>query len=282
MKRLLFLLTIILGLGLLPTVAQAVSLKAVPSKTAPTAEPSAVPSGSLGTDLKDQINQLKDKIASKVAELNLVEKRGISGSVMEVSGNKITLTDIAGKTRFIDVDEITKFSSDSAKGSFGLSDLTKGTIINILGLYNKESKHLLARFINVAVNPTQITGTISDLDTKNYSASVETEDKKQTSLDISTTTKISVYTKTDGLSRYGFSKLTIGDRIIAIGYPDKKDPTILVTDRIIAFPELPKNPNIVVASPSEELSPVITESVKPSTGSGKKLTPITKTPVKLK
>src|SRR3989344_3522321 len=71
-------------------------------------------------DLSDQIDDLKSKIASKVAQLNLVEKRGIYGIVADASDTQITLKTVNGNTRFIDVDELTKFSSDS-NDSFGIS-----------------------------------------------------------------------------------------------------------------------------------------------------------------
>ena len=73
-----------------------------------------------------QINQLKDRIASRVAELKLVQRRGIVGTANEISDTQITLTDVQNNTRFVDVDELTKFASPSAKGSFGISDIGKG------------------------------------------------------------------------------------------------------------------------------------------------------------
>src|SRR5437667_9086773 len=78
--------------------------------TPKTASSSAGKEG-LNEKLNAQINQLKEKIASRVSELNLVERRGMIGTVSEVSANKITVKDISGKTRFVDIDEITKFSS---------------------------------------------------------------------------------------------------------------------------------------------------------------------------
>src|SRR3990167_5837024 len=97
-------------------------------------------------EIKDQ---LISNIASRVAQLNLVEKRGIIGKVTEATNTQITLSDIKGDTRFVDVDELTKFSSPNAKGTFGISDITKDATVGILGLYNKESRRILARFVNV-------------------------------------------------------------------------------------------------------------------------------------
>ena len=51
----------------------------------PTPAPSAAPSdkSALSEKLNQEINNLKEKIASRVSELNLVEKRGIIGTVTE-------------------------------------------------------------------------------------------------------------------------------------------------------------------------------------------------------
>src|ERR1035437_5362298 len=66
------------------------------------------------------LQKVANEIASKTAQLNLVEKRGIIGTVTDVSGTQITLSDLNGNTRFVDVDELTKFSSTSSN-SYGIS-----------------------------------------------------------------------------------------------------------------------------------------------------------------
>ena len=68
--------------------------------------------------------QLITNIASRVAQLKLVEKRGIIGTVTNVTNTQITLSDIQNNTRFIDVDELTKFTS--AKASTVSSVITCG------------------------------------------------------------------------------------------------------------------------------------------------------------
>jgi hypothetical protein len=201
----------------------------------------------LNDKLNKQINQLKEKIASRVSELNLVEKRGIIGNVTEVSGNKITIKDVLGDIRFIDVDELTKFSSTEKATSFGLSDLTKGTKISVIGLYNKQSKRLLGRFIRTSVDPVVIQGTISSSNKADYQITITDAKQKQTVIDISTTTKMLTLTKDNELTKLGFSQIATGTRAMAIGYPDKKDPNLLVASRVLNLPTLPTNPEISVA-----------------------------------
>ncbi|HUQ85479.1 MAG TPA: DUF5666 domain-containing protein [Candidatus Limnocylindrales bacterium] len=250
--------------------ATAQTLTPKPSVISPTV------SEKLNEKLNTQINKLKDKIASRVSELNLVEKRGTTGVVTEVSTNKITLLDIQGNTKLIDIDEITKFSSSFAKGTFGLSDITKGTKINVLGLYNKQSKRILARFIRTAINPEFLSGTISDIDQKNFTISVATEGKKTQKVDIGTTTKISSYSSDGTTAKITFAKLSSGERVLVLGFPDQTDNTLLVASRVAVLPELPKDPRIEItitqptptASPTATLrrtapvAPVVTSSVR--------------------
>ncbi len=230
---------------------------------------SSTPTGTTNK-LEEQINNLKDRIASRVAQLKLVDKRGIMGVVTDVSDTQITVTDIHGTIRIIDVDELTKFSSPGTKGSFGISDVKKGTTIGTIGLYNKESRHLLARWVDVTTNPLFITGAVISLDKDNFTFKVVTDTNDQWTIDVENITKTNSYTTDGGVVRSGFSKLTEKQRVLIVGFVDKKDPTKIVASRITLFPTIPPNPNIALIK-QEDIAPVT-----PSTGSGKKLTPIIK------
>lgn len=215
--------------------------------------------GATDNQIKDQ---LIENIASRVAELKLVEKRGIIGLVTDVSNTQITISDVQNKTRFIDVDELTKFSSPSAKGSFGISDITKGANIGALGLYNKESRRLLARFVNVLTIPKFIYARVVSIDNKKFTLNSTTEDKKSLIVDVQNSTKISSYSKEDGITRSSFSKISENDDIIVIGFTLAENENMVAASRIIALTDLPKIPK-----PNE--------TTVPSTESGK-ITPTTR------
>jgi hypothetical protein len=216
-----------------------------------TISPSATPALNVSKEerLVDQINDLREKVASKVAELNLVEKRGIIITVSESSGNKITGLDLDGNIRISDVDELTKFSSPSAK-SFGISDITKGDKLSIIGLYNKQSKRILSRFIDSVTLPKIVSGVITDVDKINYTVIVLSENNIKTLVDIENVTKTSSYTAENGLAKLGFSKLTIGERVLVNGYQNITDKYRLTATRILAFPDLPINPKINLPQPT--------------------------------
>jgi len=96
-----------------------------------------------------------------------------------VSDTQLTLSDKDTKTRYVDVDELTKFSSPSAKSNFGISDITKGSIVGVLGRYNKDSKRTLARFVDVLVNPQIVSGSVSTIDTENFTFTLITPTQKR-------------------------------------------------------------------------------------------------------
>jgi len=225
----------------------------------------ATPTPTTSTSLLEQV---ANEIASKTAQLNLVEKRGIVGTVTDSSGTQITLSDINGNIRFVDVDELTKFSS-SASNSYGLSDVTKGTILGVLGLYNKQSRRILARDITVeSAFPNVIYGTITDIDKTNYELTIVKQNKQKVVAEIQDITKTNSFTS-GNLTRSGFSKIQALETVVVIGFPDKQDSSKILATNIILLPDIQTNFAV-------NLEPAANPTIPPSTGSGKKLFPITK------
>ncbi len=214
---------------------------------------------------QQQINALTNKIASRVAQLKLVEKRGIIGKVTDVSNTQITLSDISGNTRFVDVDEFTKFNSVS--NSFGISDIVKGQEIGVLGLYNKESRRILARFVKVLQIPDFIHGTVSSIDENNFSFGVSMEKDKQINIEVENTTKtLSFDSGKSLLVKSGFSKIKVEESIIIIGFPSKTASNVIIGSKIILLPDISKNPKIKILpkfSPTETPTPSPTATIFP-------------------
>ncbi len=229
----------------------------------PTAEPKAT-EAEKEEKLIEQINNLKEKVASKVAELRLVEKRGIIIVVKEVAGNKITGEDLGQKVRIIDVDELTKFSSPTAK-SFGISDIKEGMTISTIGLYNKQSKRILARFIDVANGPVFITGIVKSVDKANFTVTILSENDKSYTIDIENVTKTSTYTEDDNIKRSGFSRIETGSRVYVVGFSSKTEKNRITASRFIIFPELPGNPKIEFQETQPTSTPVNNSAPKSST-----------------
>lgn len=248
-------ITLLLLFGFIVSPAYAVSATPTPTKS----------NDPVKEKLDEQINELKEKIASRVSELNLVEKRGIIGTVTEAKGSQLTLKDLSGNTRYVDVDEITKFSqAGNQNRSFGLSDITPGTKISALGIYNKQSKRLLARFVKTHLEPTLYSGAITATDPKNFQITVMTPEQKEIKVDIETSTKLSSYTAAEGLGRYGFSRLTVGDRVSFAASPGPTNGNVLVASRLIDFIDVPKDPKTTVTGTGIISSPSAAGPTTPS------------------
>lgn len=203
-----------------------------------------LPSSDQIQKINEKVDELKDKVASRVAELNLVEKRGIVGVVEKVEGNQITINDLKNNTRIIDTDELTKFSSED-NSSFDISDLKKGSQISILGIYNKDSQRLLARFVNDITIPVFINGVISQANEEDFTLTVVTVDGTKYLIDIERVSKTFSYVDGD-LETSGFSKITSGENVVLSGFKNTKEKNRITASRLIYFPGVPKDPNIKI------------------------------------
>jgi hypothetical protein len=214
------------------------------------------------------LEQVANEIASKTAQLNLVEKRGIIGTVTDSSSTQITLSDLNGNIRFVDVDELTKFSSPTSD-SYGISDVTNGTLLGVLGLYNKQSQRILARDVSVQTAfPSVIYGTISDIDKTNFELTIAKENGQKIVIEIQDVTKTYAFSA-GTMAKSGFSKTQTGQTIVAIGFSDKQDSKKILGTRIILLPDIQTGFAL-------NLGTAVNPTIPPSTGSGIKLYPITK------
>lgn len=188
--------------------------------------------------LESQINELKERVASRVAELKLVEKRGIIIKVTEASSTQIQGEDINGNIRFVDVDEFTEFSSGSID-SFGISDIEEGDTLGVLGLYNKNSNRILARFVNTMSFENRFYGSVSNVNKEDFYIVVAGSDNVSTTVDIEKTTETTKFTKEDALEKSGFSEIEPGQRVIVTGFEDKSDAKRIIAERVIIFLDIP-------------------------------------------
>lgn len=203
---------------------------------------------SITDTLSEGITDLKEKIASRVAELDLVEKKGVVGTATEIDDTQLILTDIYGDQRIIDIDEITNFSSDD-DDSFGISDIEEGTKISVLGLYNKETERLLARFVSVVSYPIYLSGPITEVNEDDFVITVTGQNDTAYTIDIETSTTTQAYVDED-VERAGFSDLEVGQHIFVTGFEDEDDPSQISASRILIF---------TPSSSEDDLSPTPSE-----------------------
>lgn len=219
---------------------------------------------------QNQIEKIKEMVASKVAELNLVEKRGILGTVKNITGTKLTVADSQGSERIIDTDELTKFQDDvGSSKTFGISDIKKGEELSFIGLFNKDTERLLSRLVvRTRSIPIFLEGIVDDKNLSDFTLSVIDENGTKKTINIENTTKTIVHTE-DGLLKSGFSKIGVGERILVAGFFDTKDKSQINATRVTHFEDIPPSPLMAQKRGGSE------KESTTSSGGGKKITPIT-------
>jgi hypothetical protein len=157
MKKLFIVFVILFGiLSFLPTTSYSQGATSSAS-TAPLDE----------SEMKN-VKKIIDLVASSSAEQKTTAKAGVIGTVQEANSTSINIKTINGTSRIIDIDEITKFSDPDTK-TFGISDITAGETIGIIGILNKVSNHILARSVDrLDTLPIYFDGVITSINKTNF------------------------------------------------------------------------------------------------------------------
>lgn len=222
MKKLIlfFVLSSLFGVFSFPVFAQEEDNKATPSS-------------------KLKIEEIKEKVASTVAALNLVSKKGLVGEITKLEKNKIAI-ERKEEVKLIDVDELTKYSrseKDKKSTEIKFSDLDLADTIVAIGLYNRDSRKLLARIVLVKSVDININGVVREVDIKGNTLTVEDKKNNETYLiDVKNTTIIRNYTKGEDLTKITLAKVEIGQRAHVNGRKDSQDTGRLAAFRILLLP----------------------------------------------
>lgn len=230
---------------------------AVSPTTSPTDRITPSPSTTLIDKLK-QIEILKEKVATKAAELRENNKGATSGSVKSINDTSITLTTKKGEQTVSYAEDTVFFNMTDGNKSDPLDvkqakKLKKNDQIAVLGYYDSSHTTLAAKYIYIVSIPLHIIGKIADKDTTNYTVTVK-DAQGSSVIDIETYTKIYSYTKKSGLGRGGFSKLAENDVVHIFATPNPKEINRASALKIISFaftlPTVTPAPSEKISSPS--------------------------------
>lgn len=224
-----------------------------------------------------QIEELKEKIATKVAEIRDREKGAIMGNVKQIQNSTITLTTKSGDKIFNYQDDTLFYSlKNNTKTETDSNKLKEGNNISVFGYYNETKDTFSAKFIYLQDQPVRIAGKVADIDKQSFTVTIK-DREGQKIIDIEKFTKTSSLTKGQGLQKYGFSKIKIGDMGFVVGAKNSKEENRFTASRLIIIPiKLPITPTLTSTpkpSPTLKNSPTPTIT-KPSPT--KKISPAAK------
>jgi hypothetical protein len=214
----------------------------------------------------EKIQDLKNRIATKVAELKLMKKRVFTGKIISLNDPYVTISTKDGDKK-IETNEDTLFSSVISGKSKDIvfKDFKKDQNVITWGSYNQEGDILTSKEIVVKDTPLTLVGTITDIDLKGGTVTLKTEQQTYL-LDIEVYSKINTIDKTGKLIKLGFSKvqtesLALVQAVIII----KKDEITYTANRTLIIP--PKDEIIsptITPSPIPTITKVVTPTKKPT------------------
>ena len=165
---------------------------------------------------KEKAQELKEKIATKVAELQKKEKRVFYGVIQANNKDIITVaTQDEGDIDFTLTEnaEITFLLYGKSK-KIDISKLLKGQKIIAWGEYEKLTKTFSANKIIVKPTYVKVYGTVSKIDSRNYILTIKDQNNKEMEIEVEAETVIKKAAE-DKLNMIGFSKINLNDLVLS-------------------------------------------------------------------
>lgn len=225
MKKVFFLIFIFLILN------SKFSLAASPS---PSPKPSPSPTIS---PTQEKAKELKEKVASKIAELKILQKRAFLGTVKSLTDKGLVLT-AQNKDITVETDTNTKITSLSkgVRKPLKITDLTKDQKILVWGQYNKEAEVLTPKIILVRIFSLNLSGSVKSLE-KNSLTILEKSENKEYIIDISQA-KIRSLKKDRTLGKIESKEITEKDFVHVYVTPKTEgDKTTYTAWRVLVLPK---------------------------------------------
>ncbi len=189
--------------------------------------------------IDDTLKIIKEKIEDKVDEINKSSKKVIVGILNKIEDDTLELTQDNGKTFKVNIDTtVTKFFSTTLKATEEIekTDLDKNDLIIVFGPIIEDQ--ISANKVITQSNYITAQGEITNVDKDNFTIDIVTSDKEEVSLDIEqSTTQQIMDVKTFKLTKAGFSKYKVGDRIHAVYVKPAKDGDKATTVRVLILPQ---------------------------------------------
>lgn len=232
------------------------AVTATPSPTAPAKES------------KEKINDLMERLATKVAELKQSQRMAIYGTVKTVE-----LASISVETKTKDVkieltDDIKVIQELNGKRSvLKTENIDKGDSMAIFGDYDAGLDLMKAKVLFIQNNTViHTSGTVTEVNKKNFTITLKTALDAEYIVDFEKFTKANAWTKDKEIEKSGFSKIISGQMIFVTGYPVPNKTNQISAARILTIDSVIK-PS-ATAAPSLTGTPVPTEktvgTIKPT------------------
>lgn len=185
----------------------------------------------------DKVKILKDKLATKVAELKATQTRGFHGEISSLAKTSFTLVTQSSevKIRFSDDTLIFKLGDKRTEGK--LDDLKNNLSVSVLGLFDEEASQQTAKIILIETTfPRYFNGTVTKVDKDGATITIKNSKNEEIVFDYEKTTKAFEYQKDATLGKSGLSRIIKDDLIEFWAVPNEDDAQGFKAMRIIRIP----------------------------------------------
>lgn len=206
----------------------------------PSASPavSIQPSVTIKEELQNKINDLKERLATRVAEIRAQSKRAFYGEVTEKDDSTLTLTS-GDKKVTVAYDENTKIllKDGTQSNEISLTNLKKGDKLVVFGTLDLDQKTIVAKNMIVQTLPVVTAGFVSKIDSNAGTVTLKDENGKTSIFDYEIKTKCALWSKLDlKTTQCGLSKIKEND-FVTVRAETAKDSTNPVILRIFIVPQ---------------------------------------------
>lgn len=183
-----------------------------------------------------KIEDLKERIATKVAQLKTTQKKAIYGKVKSVSISSVII-ETDNKDIKIDLTDSIRLVQyiNGKRTILSLENLSVGDYVTIFGSYNTTLDLLSAAFILIQdLPPIRNSGKVSNISKDNYTITITTTEQREIIIDYEKTTKTVLWNKEDKkFTKGGFTTFSINDIIHVTGISDPNNKDRIKADRIL-------------------------------------------------
>ncbi len=176
--------------------------------------------------VSDKIQELKDKVADKVASLKNDKLGGISGTLKSSSEEALILvSDNNEYSAQLDEDgKVYQLDSTLRKKEVQLDSLEKDTYLTVIGSIDKEKKTIEASIVVAKDKNYVFNGVIDTVNTKDGTVNIKTWEQKEIVFDIEINTISNIYDSTSKkLSKIGMSKMAQNQKIHIVSVAGKAE-----------------------------------------------------------
>lgn len=183
-----------------------------------------------------KIEDLKDRLATKVAELRQTSRRAIAGSVKSTSITSFVVETNTKDVKIELTDDIKVIQYlKSKRTTITTEDVAKGDTVAVFGEYDATLDLLKAAvvFIQTAI-PERVNGTVTTRDEKAFTITITTPQNQTYTIDIEKSTKALAWDlEKKEMVKSGFSKIATGSTIHVVGSAVPKKEQRLSAVRIL-------------------------------------------------